>query len=297
MQQIKLFDKNKPTCLGGCLISIGVLLFMGIIGILGQSFYDEISPLSILLCTVVVICAIFYIIRHHDSEQYQQEVDNLQKKKKEIKKIADRYNALTADLKTQYQARVKSKDPNETKASIRNSFSKQYTHNKIEYEKERSAFVIEWDKAHPSSTRLKKMWQWGICIGFIVFLGACSFTFGVTMKPEPPLSPMAQLMESRSWNANNIPMPHMKDHSLYVSNPDSILLKETVDSINVILGQLDDVLGIESAMVIVGHIDNDDPVAMVRGIYEKYKVGRNNRGLVIVVGYLDHSYFIAQDEA
>ena len=29
------------------------------------------------------------------------------------------------------------------------------------------------------------------------------------------------------------------------------------------------------------------------GIYEKYKVGREDRGLVIVVGYLDHSYFIA----
>ena len=29
------------------------------------------------------------------------------------------------------------------------------------------------------------------------------------------------------------------------------------------------------------------------GIYDKYKVGKNDRGLVIVVGYLDHSYFIA----
>ena len=66
-----------------------------------------------------------------------------------------------------------------------------------------------------------------------------------------------------------------------------------VDSINSTLGQLDDVLDIESVMVIVGHIENDDPVGMVRGIYDKYKVGRNDRGLVIVVGYLDHSYFIA----
>ena len=46
-------------------------------------------------------------------------------------------------------------------------------------------------------------------------------------------------------------------------------------------------------MVIVGHIKGDDPIEMVRGIYNKYKVGRDNRGLVIVVGYLDHSYFIA----
>lgn len=69
--------------------------------------------------------------------------------------------------------------------------------------------------------------------------------------------------------------------------------EQTVDSIDVVLGKLDDVLGIESVMAIVGHIANDDPIAMVRGIYDKYKVGRNDRGLVIVVGYLDHSYFIA----
>ncbi|MBQ8080057.1 MAG: PTS glucose transporter subunit IIA, partial [Oscillospiraceae bacterium] len=56
---------------------------------------------------------------------------------------------------------------------------------------------------------------------------------------------------------------------------------------------LDTKLGIESAVVIVGHIKGDDPIEMVRGIYDKYKVGRDDRGLVIVVGYLDHSYFIA----
>ena len=41
------------------------------------------------------------------------------------------------------------------------------------------------------------------------------------------------------------------------------------------------------------NIEGDEPVTMVRDIYDKYKVGRNDRGLVIVVGYLDHSYHIA----
>lgn len=103
----------------------------------------------------------------------------------------------------------------------------------------------------------------------------------------------AELMDSRTWSADDIPMPHMQDHSKYVSNPDGILSEQVVDSIDVILQRLDDVLGIESVMVIVGHIANDNPTEMVRGIYDKYKVGKNDRGLVIVVGYLDHSYFIA----
>lgn len=102
-----------------------------------------------------------------------------------------------------------------------------------------------------------------------------------------------KLVGSHAWSADDIPMPHMQDYSKYVSNPDGILSEQVVDSIDVILQRLDDVLGIESVMVIVGHIANDNPTEMVRGIYDKYKVGKNDRGLVIVVGYLDHSYFIA----
>lgn len=105
-------------------------------------------------------------------------------------------------------------------------------------------------------------------------------------------SQKAELTDSHAWSAENIPMPHMQDHSKYVSNPDGILSEQIVDSINVVLGKLDDVLCIESAMVIVGHIADDNPMKMVSGIYGKYKVGKNDRGLVIVVGYLDHSYFI-----
>ena len=108
---------------------------------------------------------------------------------------------------------------------------------------------------------------------------------------------VASLMESRMWNADNIPMPHMQDATKYVSNPDTILSPAIVDSIDHIMYRLDTDLGIESAVVIVGHIEGDDPIPMVRGIYEKYKVGRNDRGLVIVVGYLDHSYFIAPGRA
>ena len=83
---------------------------------------------------------------------------------------------------------------------------------------------------------------------------------GIKMREAEPTG-MAALMESRMWNADNIPMPHMKDATKYVSNPDSILSPAIVDSIDHIMYRLDTNLGIESAVIIVGHIDNETPTA------------------------------------
>jgi uncharacterized membrane protein YgcG len=52
---------------------------------------------------------------------------------------------------------------------------------------------------------------------------------------------------------------------------------------------LDNKLNIQSVVVVVNHIKDDDPFRMAQDIGNKYGVGRNNRGLVIVVGYQDHS--------
>jgi len=140
----------------------------------------------------------------------------------------------------------------------------------------------------------RRIWSYIFALGFILINFTACYNCGVNFAiSDQEEAVKTSLMDKPTWSADNIPMPHMEDHSLYVSNPDDILSEEVVDSINSTLLTLDDELGIESAMVIVGHIEDDDPIAMVRGIYNKYKVGRDDRGLVIVVGYLDHSYFIA----
>ena len=97
------------------------------------------------------------------------------------------------------------------------------------------------------------------------------------------------------WNADNIPLPHLRDGSQYVSNPDSVITQQSVDSMNVMLQSLDKELGVESAVVIVNHIENEDAFRMAQDIGNKYGIGRKetDRGLVIVVAYEDHRYFIA----
>lgn len=97
------------------------------------------------------------------------------------------------------------------------------------------------------------------------------------------------------WNADNIPLPHLTDGRQYVSNPDTVLNQQTVDSLNLVLKKLDDEVGIESAVIVVNYIENQDAFRMAQDVGNKYGVGRKetDKGLVIVVAYKDRKYFIA----
>lgn len=290
------FTQKKLNGLTGCLLSIPTLLFIGIIGVIGQQFYDEISPYIIVGLTIIIL-GVIVSMGNTTNKKYADEVKENEKMQTELRKIVGKYNAKVSDLEKSCKSEIATlvSPRSLQKQTIRSNYSQKYLANWKEYEKERKSFIAGWDSTHKS--HLKNFWQWAVVIGFIAILGACSFSMGVSIPPEPDYSDMSAVMQMRTWSADNIPMPHMTDGSQYVSNPDSILSQEVVDSINVVLRQMDDQFDIESAMVIVGHIENDDPIAMVRGIYKNYGVGKNNRGLVIVVGYLDHSYFIAPGRA
>ena len=204
------------------------------------------------------------------NRQNSGELEIVSRRREQLKALAQRYNTQIDGLHSSHQ----------------------YSTLKTNYAASVASLKAQWkQESGPKGLKISRVWKRIFEAGFILItLGGC---YGLGLEnAQEPVSPLAQLADQRSWNADNIPMPHMQDHSLYVCNPDSILSTETVDSINEVLGRLDDILGIESVMAIVGHIDGGEAIDMVRGIYEKYHVGRNDRGLVIAVGYLDHSYFI-----
>lgn len=251
---------------GGCLMTAGTPLLLFAATVLGGELREAITPVEVLGALVIVL-AILIAVGLNANKLHSHELPVIQRRREQLNQLVTQYNN-----------------------KVRKASYSQYDTIKRNYERERNSLkrIFELE----GNPRLTGIWQWLFTIGFVViFLSGC-FNLGLTVTPSDN-GQATKLMEQHVWNADNIPMPHMYDHSLYVSNPDSILSQTVVDSINVTLGQLDDVLGIESVMVIVGHIENDDPVGMIRGIYDKYKVGRNDRGLVMVVGYLDHSYFIA----
>lgn len=98
---------------------------------------------------------------------------------------------------------------------------------------------------------------------------------------------------SQEWSAANIPMPHLQDATQYVSNPDQVLSDSAVMVVNKIMSRIDHELGIENAVIVVNHIAGDDPFRLTQDIFERYGVGKEDRGLVIAIGYEDHSSFIA----
>lgn len=282
--------KNNRTCLIGCASAIVVMIGMVVLFGMGQQMHEDFSQTSMLLIVGVVLVAVAaYGLSLN--KKHPEEIEAYRVRNKQLNAIAKKYNTEINNLQKEYDSHNAAGLVSRRETGImRLAYEKKYNSSKKSFEQERDAYLASWEQGNHTS-HLKNFWQWALGGGIAVILLSQSMSCGADMGPiqESPLA----LMESRTWSAANIPMPHMMDHSQYVSNPDSILSQQTVDSINITLGQLDDILGIESAMVIVGHIEDDDPVAMVRGIYDKYKVGRNDRGLVIVVGYLDHSYFIA----
>lgn len=251
----------------------------------GSSMNGDVSYTSVLIVMAIVFALIIFMGKRV-SQNHPEEQQIIEERTTALNQLTEKCNQTTNLLMDCF----KQDTENETKnvKELREHYSKMYDENVHQFLQEREQLKKEW--AQMPKLKTSKFWNWALGLGLLSGCAGSSFTFGLSTPPE---SPKVALMDSRSWSGATIPMPHMEDHSLYVSDPDSILSPSAVDSINAIMGRLDDNLGIESAVVIVGHIEGDEPVTMVRDIYDKYKVGRNDRGLVIVVGYLDHSYFIA----
>ena len=91
------------------------------------------------------------------------------------------------------------------------------------------------------------------------------------------------------WNADNIQMVHLRDSNKYTCNPDNIIKQSTVDSIDYYCKKLD-LKGIETVIVIVNEVENEDCFRVAQDIGNKYGVGNKDtrRGLVIVVAYKQH---------
>ena len=286
--------KNKLSCFGiGCLGSMALLLVFALFMSAGELCYGETSLLTPVLIGAGILYLI-YIVLQKTSKNYQTAAEDKEERKQGLAQIAKRYNKEIRELEAQFKEEKTALGLSGFKETkLGREYDERYGEKMMAFRTECKNYVKEWNNAHPNAAHVQKTWKTGIGIGLAVIFMVFSFMFGLTIKPEPEVSPLMQKAESRTWNADQLPNVHIEDGSKYVINPDSILSEAVVDSMNLTLYRLDHELNIESAVVIVGHIEGDDPIPMVRGIYNRFGVGRDNRGLVIVVGYLDHSYFIA----
>ena len=93
---------------------------------------------------------------------------------------------------------------------------------------------------------------------------------------------------SKGWDARDITLPHYQVDSLYVANPDHVLSEGAEAAVNHIMYRMDKDLGIESAVVVVNHVKDKDIFRFAQDLFDIHKIGKDDRGLVIVLAYEDH---------
>lgn len=234
-----------------------------------------------------------------DRKSNKELTTNLLVRKKELSLIAKKYNDVTTLLENQYQLE---KDAvglfgSHQKEQLRQHYERLYYQNKAEYDRECKQLKAQGQQDTPVSRRFKSFWITFITIGLICQTAACSYTFGTADKLQSAATPQKAVAstpvngtttEAISWNAETVPMPHLTHGNRYVSNPDQVVSSHTVQTLDGILKRMDDSLHIESAMVIVNHVENEDVFRMAQDLFDRYHIGKDDRGLVIVLAYGDH---------
>ena len=227
--------------------------------------------------------------------------DSMQSKRLIDKKVAldvltYKANHKIMQLKEQYKQERKREITHNLNDPV---YSRKYKEIADKYNKDRKDILTNWKKNNPKWERNRKLWGKIFMFGLLAnIIGCGSAVYEHDNEDDAPAVSTAMSNNTVTyWNAKNIPMPHLQDSLQYVSNPDHVLSQITVDSINIYLQKLDHELGIESAVIIVNRIENDDPFRMAQDVGNSYGVGRNDRGLVVVVGYQDHSVNISPGRA
>lgn len=186
-----------------------------------------------------------------------------------------------------------------TSSKLKRQYSEKYEELAQEYFGKRKTIFEEYKKANPQWTKTRKIWGKVFYIGIIFAMICCSAA--MPWSEEPSFAATSQAVsdpqETTLWNAENIPIPFLQDSTQYVSNPDHVLTQQTVDHMNITLKRLDNELGVQSIVIVVNHIENDDPFRFAQDVGNKYGVGYGNKGLMVVVGYQDHSINISPGRA
>lgn len=87
-----------------------------------------------------------------------------------------------------------------------------------------------------------------------------------------------------AMTVDEVPNIHLKDARQYVTDPSAILSTAARDSINLMLGQLEQGSGIEVAVVMLPSIGDDDIFDFAHNLFRKWGIGKKkeNNGLLVL---------------
>lgn len=100
------------------------------------------------------------------------------------------------------------------------------------------------------------------------------------------------------WTPETLPMVHLQDRTRYVCNPDGVIAPAYADSVDAVLRRLEDSVGVQSVVVVVKHLEGDDPYTFGMELGRRYGVGQKglNTGLIVILASEDRSYQILTGE-
>ena len=207
----------------------------------------------------------------------------------EVNKLTEAFNVKVREMKYNYDKAKKDIEKDEKKiTALKTDTTLAYDSLLNEYHEEVKKVTAPPTTKNP----VRAFWNKVMYGGALASL-TCCFGTGFTAVDADDEGPQKLVSTSEPWNADNIPMPHLEDETQYVANPDKVLGAETVDSMNAMLQRMDKVLNIETAFAIVNHCEGGEAYRLAQDMGNKYGVGRNNRGLVVVMAYGDHDINIS----
>ena len=174
---------------------------------------------------------------------------------------------------------------------LKKAYSSRYEACSRQFSNERRLFLNTFKQEHGKKLVFKHLWGWLFFIGIVASMICFFYSIGAeaSQHPTPNTQHLSSTQEVTYWNAQNIPIPYLQDSTQYVSNPDHVLTDDAVNRINVTMKRIEQETDVQTVVIVVNHIENDDPYRMAQDVGNNYGVGRQDRGLVIVVGYEDHS--------
>ncbi len=266
--------------------SLAVLIGGGTAMRLGASSgtLASVESLMMMFCAVFGSLTAGGLITDHIKNK-SLETRSLERNNK-LLQLAKKHNDITDLLEEEYRMEKKSAGlfGSFQEEELRERYELLYYRNKDAFNQEYKQLTAQQNAESPITQKFKKFWKILFVVGLITHIAASCYTLGTADRLEASPQPD----QLRGWTAEAIPMPHLKDGNRYVSNPDEVVSSHTVQLLDQQLKRMDDSLQIESAMIIVNHVANADVFRIAQDIFDQYHVGKNDRGLVIVLAYLDH---------
>jgi uncharacterized membrane protein YgcG len=209
-----------------------------------------------------------------------------------INQLTKDYNVKIDALEREFDIRTSSMRRSE-KRQLRTLYSHHYLTLQNQFKAERNTLVRQFVQENPSWGRARKLWGWLFIVVTIAAIGCCGASLPTDDHQPAQGSQLTSQTEVTYWNVENIPIPYLQDATQYVSNPDNVLSQQAVDSINVNMKKIEDEFDIQSVVIIVNRVENGDPYRLAQDVGNRYGVGRNDRGLMVVVAYEDHKINIS----